>query len=89
MEDLDALRDLLDAGVDVEDPVPEGLALLCHAIDVEANSATQSGTPLHVDITALLVARGADPVASMNALHVARHGGHWLVEELLTAWPRR
>lgn len=58
--DLPRLRDLLDDGVDI-DEVDGGLTLLQHAIDVEVDQHVQSGEPLLVDITAYLLARGADP----------------------------
>lgn len=90
MEDLPALRDLLDAGADVEDYRPaDGLTLLLHAIDVEIDGATQTGKPLHVDTTALLLARGADPLCrgrpAADALMMAELRGHWLAVELIRA----
>lgn len=89
-EDLPRLRDLLDAGADLEETF-EGLTLLQHAIDVEIDSHTQTGRPLHVDTTAYLLSRGADPLASPlgsgagSALHMARMGGHWLAVALIEA----
>ncbi|MBO3751162.1 ankyrin repeat domain-containing protein [Streptosporangiaceae bacterium NEAU-GS5] len=62
-KDLPRLRRLLDDGVDVEE-VDGGLTLLQHAIDVELDEHIQTGEPLHVDVTAYLLARGADPLAS-------------------------
>lgn len=87
-EDLLRLRDLLDAGADIEE-VDGGLTLLQHAIDVEVDGHTQTGEPLHVDVTAFLLARGADPMASPSgdgagsALHMARLSGHWLAVALI------
>ncbi|WP_210728225.1 ankyrin repeat domain-containing protein [Cellulomonas septica] len=81
--DLPRLRTLLDDGADVEE-VDGGLTLLQHAVDVEIDAHTQTGEPLHVDLTAYLLARGADPLASPvpggagSALHTARLRGHWL-----------
>ncbi|MFB6720065.1 ankyrin repeat domain-containing protein [Kribbella sp. NPDC056345] len=93
-EDLPALRELLDSGVDVGE-VDGGLTLLQHAIDVELDGHTQTGEPLHVDVTAYLLARGADPLASPAtdggawALHMAQVGGHWLAVSLIEAFVER
>lgn len=88
-EDLPALRDLIDGGVDVEE-ADGGLTLLQHAIDVEIDGHAQTGEPLHVDVTAYLLARGADPLASSSpsvgsALHMARLNGHWLAVAVIEA----
>jgi hypothetical protein len=89
-EDLPRLRELLDGGVDVEE-IDGGLTLLQHAVDVEIDGHTQTGDPLHVDVTAYLLARGADPLASPvggrvgSALHMARLRGHWLAISLIEA----
>lgn len=92
MEDLSRLRQLLDDGAAVEDPDEHGMTLLHHAVDVEGDGALQSGGPLHVDVTAFLLARGADPNAvdrrGRMPLDYARANGHWLAVELLTAWSR-
>jgi hypothetical protein len=91
LEDLEALRDLLDAGVD-PNAEQEGLTLLHHAIDVEADSHTQTGDPLHVDTTAYLLARGADPMrrsgggSGVSSQHYAFTRGHWLASCLIDAW---
>ncbi|ADG74166.1 hypothetical protein Cfla_1266 [Cellulomonas flavigena DSM 20109] len=66
------------------------MPLLHHAIDVEIDSHVQSGEPLHVDATALLLARGADPLRAAglpaeSALDMARRRGHWLAVELIEA----
>lgn len=83
--DLTALRAALDAGIDVHSSVG-GLSLLHLAIDAEADAHAQTGQPLHVDATALLVARGADPQlvqpGSISAEHFATQVGHWLALEL-------
>jgi hypothetical protein len=83
--DLDALRAALDGGCDV-DLVRNGMTLLQHAIDVEADSHAQTGKPLHVDATALLVTRGADfrlvPPGGISAEHLAAQSGHWLALEI-------
>ena len=59
-ERLDELERLLDAGWDVDDATSDGMTLLHHAIDVELDGATQTGSPLGVALTSLLVVRGAD-----------------------------
>lgn len=93
-EDLPLLRELLDSGVDVGE-VDGGLTLLQHAIDVELDGHTQTGGPLHVDVTAYLLARGADPLTSpmagggVSALHMAQIGGHWLAVSLIEAFVER
>ena len=89
LEDLIRLQELLDAGHDVEDGGANGWTLLRHAIDVEIDSHTQSGEPLHVDVTALLLARGADPRRTcdgVSAVVEAELRGHWLAAELMRAW---
>jgi len=91
LEDLPRLRELLDGGVDIEE-VDGGLTLLQHSIDVEVDGHTQTGNPLHVDVTAYLLARGADPLASAlatgagSALHIAELRGHWLAVALIQAF---
>ncbi|MBM2620572.1 ankyrin repeat domain-containing protein [Actinoplanes sp. LDG1-06] len=88
--DLPRLRQLLDEGADIEDANAEGMTLLIHAVDMEGDGAAQSGKQAHVDTTAFLLARGADPGATMHdgatALSLARQYGHWLAVELLQAW---
>jgi hypothetical protein len=64
--DLPRLRELLDNGVDVEE-IDGGVTLLQHAVDVELDGHTQTGARLHADVTAYLLARGADPLASSVA----------------------
>lgn len=88
MEDLPKLRELLDAGHDVEDDDGTGWTLLHHAIDAEIDAHTQSGErePLHVDVTAFLLARGADPMRPYNgvpAIVAAETRGHWLAAEVM------
>ena len=92
-ENLPLLRELLDAGQDVKDDNGDGWTLLRHAIDVEIDGHVQSGEPLHVDVTAFLLARGADPVRpsgdGLTPLHEAESRGHWLAADLLRAWTTR
>ena len=93
MEDLVMLRDLLDGGVDVHEE-HGGLTLLHHAIDVEVDGHVQSGRPLHVDCTAFLLSRGADPMrlsgngSGVSAQHLAFVSGHWLATCLIEDWIR-
>jgi hypothetical protein len=93
LEDLIALRHLLDEGADVHEE-EDGFTLLHHAIDVEIDSHTQTGAPLHVDTTAYLLARGADPRRrshggrGLPAEHSAFTGGHWLATALIEEWIR-
>nr|WP_228473508.1 ankyrin repeat domain-containing protein [Streptomyces calidiresistens] len=93
MEDLEALRDLLDRGVDVNEE-HDGLTLLHHSIDVEIDGHVQTGKPLHVDTTAYLLSRGADPRrrsgggSGISAEHMAFVEGHWLALSLIREWIR-
>jgi hypothetical protein len=92
MEDLPLLRDLLDAGDDVEDDNGDGWTLLRHAIDVEHDCHVQTGKPLHADVTAFLLARGADPQRKQEGVSVVEEAevrGHWLAAEIMRAWIRR
>jgi uncharacterized protein len=91
-EDLPRLRDLLDSGHDVEDDDGHGWTLLRHAIDVEHDAHLQTGRPLHVDVTAFLLARGADPLRPCNGMTVVAEAeihGHWLAAEIMRAWTGR
>ena len=89
-EDLPRLRDLLDGGHDVEDDNGDGWTLLRHAIDVEHDGHLQTGEPLQADVTAFLLARGADPRRvgpdGTTPLHDAETRGHWRAAEILRAW---
>ncbi|MET9261277.1 ankyrin repeat domain-containing protein [Amycolatopsis sp. NPDC004079] len=86
-----ALCSLLDEGVDVNEEW-NGFTLLHHAVDREGDDHAQSGGPLHVDSTALLLARGADlscrtkDFEQLTAEDIARSNGHWLAIELFSAW---
>ncbi|MFC5833982.1 ankyrin repeat domain-containing protein [Nonomuraea insulae] len=93
-EDLSQLRDLLDAGHDVEDEqgCHNGWTLLRHAIDVEWDSHAQTGNPLQVNVTAYLLARGADPlhlIKGRSILSEAERIGHWLAADIMKAWLAR
>jgi hypothetical protein len=88
-EDLPQLRDLLDAGHDIEDDDGDGWTLLRHAIDTEYDGHIQTGNPLHADVTAFLLARGADPLRTCNGTTIlaeAQTCGHWLAAEIMRAW---
>jgi hypothetical protein len=89
LEDLPRLRELLDAGNDVEDDNGDGWTLLRHAIDVEHDGHVQTGGPLHADVTAFLLARGANPLRSINGISVVAEAeilGHWLAAEIMHGW---
>ncbi|MEU2619663.1 ankyrin repeat domain-containing protein [Streptomyces sp. NPDC007157] len=60
-EDAQTLAQLLAKGVD-PDEVCDNMTLLTHAIDMEGDGALQSGSPLTVHTTAVLLAFGADPL---------------------------
>ena len=59
--DLNRLRDLLDNGHDIENDNGDGWTLLRRAIHAEHARHASAGESLHADITAYLLARGADP----------------------------
>ncbi|MFF2305591.1 ankyrin repeat domain-containing protein [Streptomyces sp. NPDC058128] len=59
-EDTETLARLLANGAD-PDEVFSNMTLLTHAIDTEGDGALQSGQPLTVHTTAVLLAFGADP----------------------------
>jgi hypothetical protein len=70
----------------VEDDDGSGWTLLHHAIDIEIDGHDQTGKPLHVDVTAFLLARGADPMRPYNgvpAIVEAETRGHWLAAEVM------
>jgi hypothetical protein len=91
-EDLPQLRDLLNAGHDIEDDNGDGRSLLHYAIDVEYGSHIQTGEPLRATVTAFLLARGANPLRQHNnttAVEKAETCGHWLAAEIMRAWTDR
>ncbi|WP_166028465.1 ankyrin repeat domain-containing protein [Streptomyces chilikensis] len=91
LDNLPELHRLLLAGGDVHEE-HHGITLLHAAVDGEMDAATQTGQPLHVDTTALLLAHGADPTrksgggTGVSAHHVAFVGGHWLACALFERW---
>ncbi|ANN18223.1 hypothetical protein SD37_22985 [Amycolatopsis orientalis] len=92
LHSLSQLRDLLDAGHDVEDDNGDGWTLLRHAVDVEHDSHVQTGEPPHADITAFLLARGADPLRRRNGIPVVEEAeilGHWLAADIMRNWINR
>ena len=93
LEDAERLQALLDEGASVHEE-HAGFTLLHAAIDVEIDGHTQTGDPLHVDMTALLLANGADPRrrshggTGVSAEHFAFVNRHWLASRLINAWLR-
>lgn len=92
-DDLEELRRLLDAGWDVHEEYC-GFTLLHAAVNGEIDGHVQTGEPLHVDATALLLSKGADPLRpshqgkGLSAHHLAFVSGHWLASDLFEAWIR-
>ncbi|MFJ7206698.1 ankyrin repeat domain-containing protein [Streptomyces sp. NPDC098789] len=79
------LTRLLHEGADVNE-VCCGMTLLMHAIDLEGDSAVQSGRPIDSALTAVLLAYGADPSVAINgetALDWAHEYGHDMAVRLL------
>ncbi len=87
-EDAEALARLLAAGSD-PDEVFSNMTLLTHAIDAEGDGPLQSGQPLTVHTTAVLLAFGADPELAdpdgRTPMDMANHYGHDLAVNLLQA----
>ncbi|MFP3991901.1 ankyrin repeat domain-containing protein [Streptomyces sp. E11-3] len=85
-EDAETLARLLANGAD-PDEVSGNMTLLTHALDAEGDGALQSGDPLTVHTTAVLLAFGADPQLANPDGHtpmdVAVHYGHDLAIQLL------
>ncbi|WP_415939936.1 ankyrin repeat domain-containing protein [Streptomyces sp. 039-1] len=91
-DDTEALARWLAGGAD-PDEVFSNMTLLTHAIDAEGDGSLQSGEPLTVHITAVLLAFGADPEladpAGRTPLDMAAHYGHNLAANLLRAYISR
>ncbi|MFJ3880771.1 ankyrin repeat domain-containing protein [Streptomyces sp. NPDC090077] len=87
-EDAETLARLLASGSD-PDEVFSNMTLLTHAIDAEGDGALQSGQPLTVHTTALLLAFGADPELAdpdgRTPLDMATRYAHDLAVQLLRA----
>ncbi|BCY13432.1 ankyrin repeat domain-containing protein [Actinoplanes sp. L3-i22] len=92
MGDLESLREEIANGADIE-AVLGNISLLQHALDVEI-SGIHGGHGMHVDLTALVLAAGADPFRKtgwneISAVEMAEEGGHWLAVALFRAWGHR
>ncbi|MFB6825407.1 ankyrin repeat domain-containing protein [Streptomyces virginiae] len=87
-EDAETLARLLAEGAD-PDEVFNSMTLLTHAIDTEGDGALQTGEPLTVHTTAVLLAFGADPELAdpggRTPMEQARVYGHHLASNLLSA----
>ncbi|WAU83773.1 ankyrin repeat domain-containing protein [Streptomyces sp. Qhu-G9] len=87
-DNAEVLARLLADGAD-PDEVFSNMTLLTHAIDAEGDGSLQSGEPLTVHITAVLLAFGADPELTdpdgRTPLDVAVQYGHDLAVNLLRA----
>ncbi|QQM46332.1 ankyrin repeat domain-containing protein [Streptomyces liliifuscus] len=85
-EDAESLARLLADGSD-PDEVFSNMTLLTHAIDVEGDGSLQSGEPLTVHTTAVLLAFGADPELAdpdgHTPMDMANRYGHDLAVRLL------
>ena len=88
--DLNRLRELLDDGHDIEDDNGDGWTLLRRAIHAEADRHARTGQPLHADMTAFLLARGASPREDGTSTAAeAELLRHWLAAEIISAWTKR
>jgi hypothetical protein len=84
--DLNRLRGLLDDGHDIEDDNGDGWTLLRRAIHAEAGRHAMTGEPMHADMTAFLLARGAS--SRENGTSTAAEAGllgHWLAAEIISS----
>ncbi|MFE7546458.1 ankyrin repeat domain-containing protein [Streptomyces gardneri] len=85
-EDAETLARLLAAGADPNE-VLSNSTLLTHAIDTEGDGALQSGGPLTVHTTAILLAFGANPQLAdpdgVTPMQMAEQYDHTLAIELL------
>lgn len=86
------LTRLLDEGADVNE-VCCGMTLLMHAIELEGDSALQSGQPIDSALTAIVLAYGADPAATLDggrsAYETARLYNHEMAVRLLDRFVSR
>lgn len=87
-EDAETLARLLASGSDPNEVV-SNMTLLTHAIDAEGDGSLQSGRPLTVHTTAVLLAFGADPEladpAGRSPMDMAKRYRHDLAVKLLRA----
>ncbi|MFD9611112.1 ankyrin repeat domain-containing protein [Streptomyces sp. NPDC059083] len=85
-DDHATLTRLLDEGADVNEVCCE-MTLLMHAIDQEGDSALQSGKPTDSALTAIVLAYGADPLATLegrkSAYELAQFYDHGMAIRLL------
>jgi ankyrin repeat protein len=85
-EDAETLAQLLASGTDPNE-VFGNVTLLTHALDAEGDGALQSGRPLTVHTTAVLLAFGADPELAdpdgHTPMDIGTHYGHELAVKLL------
>ncbi|WUD72463.1 ankyrin repeat domain-containing protein [Streptomyces sp. NBC_00510] len=92
LSDHGELSRLLADGTD-PDEVCLGQSLLIHAIDLEGDSAIQSGEPLTCVATAILLAYGADPAFAdpegYTPLEMAKKVNHVMAEDLLRAFVKK
>ena len=89
MSNYEELTRVLDEGADPNE-VCCGQTLLTHAVDLEGDSAMQTGEPANTAMTAILLAYGADPQFpaedGATPLDVAAQYGHSMAANLLTRW---
>ncbi len=87
-DDAETLARLLANGADPNE-VFNNMTLLTHAIDIEGDGALQSGQPLTVHTTAILLAFGADPELAgpggPTPMEIADHYCHEPAMKLLRA----
>ncbi|MER6368586.1 HDIG domain-containing metalloprotein [Streptomyces mirabilis] len=85
-QDAELLAQLLDAGADPDEG--NGATPLTHSVEAEGDGALQSGGPLTVTTTAVLLAYGADPgqadASGETPLDVAKRYDHAPAIRLLT-----
>jgi hypothetical protein len=71
---LDIVRELVAAGANLEALDTSGWTPLCLAVDAEIDGSHQTGKPLSLEITTLLLEAGANPVgdAKTSPLGIAQ-----------------
>lgn len=76
--EIEIVRLLIAAGADIENDLGKNWPPLAHAVDIESDSAAQSGLTteqVSTDLTELLIAAGAEPCE--RAIELAkRYGNH-------------
>lgn len=90
MSEYEELASLLDSGADPNE-ICFGFTLLQHAIELEGDSALQSGTAVNAALTAIVLAYGADPNFTSDggktALEMAQRYNHEPAIRLLNKFP--